>query len=62
MEKQSDCFYVDVEKGTKEGYLVTVKTVEGKYYAVFETTHFSTYVLSEPKDRPGSADGRFIYL
>lgn len=40
-------YSVDMEKGTKESYAVTVETVAGKAYAVFETTHFSTYVLAE---------------
>ena len=33
--------------GEKEEHVVTPKTINGKKYAEFETTHFSTYVLAE---------------
>ncbi len=39
-----------IDGNNKIKYDVTVETIDGKKYAVFETDHFSTYILAETKE------------
>ena len=47
--KENLVVYRISENGEKTKYEVKVETVEGKFYAVFETDHFSVYTLAEEK-------------
>lgn len=44
-------YYINTETGAKESFDVTIETIEGIKYAVFETNHFSTYILAEKKEK-----------
>lgn len=46
--------YRITENGEKTEYKATVKTIDNKKYATFETDHFSTYVLAETKTTSNS--------
>lgn len=66
--------YIPVDEETAKKNLVAVYVkedggiekhpvkIEGKYYAVFETNHFSTYSIVEDTNNPKTVDNIYLYI
>ncbi len=74
LEDGSFKVYIPVDEATAKKNLVAVYVkddgtiekhpvkIEGKYYAVFETNHFSTYSIVEDTKNPKTVDNIYIYI